>query len=105
MSLSLKEGVSLPPMLAMAFAISSVHDTLKEEGYDCVITAGVDGKHSAGSLHYVGLALDFRTRHIPNADLERIRAKIASRLSSQFDFVLESDHFHLELQPKTPINA
>lgn len=105
MSLSLKKGVSLPAPLAMAFAIACVNDTLREEGYDCVITSAIDGKHSRGSLHYVGLALDFRTNNMPSGELPRIRDKIATRLGENFDFLLEKDHFHLELQPKTPIGA
>lgn len=89
----------------MAVMVASVHDTLKEAGYDCTITAGLDGKHSAGSLHYVGMALDFRTRVIPGADREPLRAKISARLGPDFDVVLEADHYHVEYQPKTHINA
>lgn len=105
MSLSLKKGVSLPAPLAMAFAISCVHDTIREEGYDCVITSAIDGKHSRGSLHYVGLALDFRTNNMPSGELPRIRDKIAARLGENFDVVLEKDHLHVELDPKLAINS
>jgi hypothetical protein len=105
MSLSIKEGASLPPTLAMAVMVASVHDAFKEAGYDCVITAGIDGKHSAGSLHYVGLALDFRSRTIPSGLRQEMRDKIAKRLGSAFDVVLEDDHYHIELQPKLPIGA
>jgi hypothetical protein len=103
-SLSIKQGAVLPPELAMSVMVASIHDAFKEEGYDCVITAGIDGKHSAGSLHYVGLALDFRSRTIPSGERERMRAKIAERLPG-FDVVLEADHYHVEYQPKSPINA
>lgn len=104
MSLSIKPGAVLPPTLAMSVMVTSVYDAFKEEGYDCVITAGIDGKHSAGSLHYVGLALDFRSRTIPSGERERMKTKLAERLPG-FDVVLEADHYHIEYQPKSPINA
>lgn len=105
MSLALKEGVVLPPELAMAFAIASVFDEFKAMGCKCVITSGIDGKHSAGSLHYVGLALDFRIRDVPADERERLRSKIAANLGPGFDFIIENDHYHLEYQPKKPVNA
>ena len=105
MSLSLKKGVRLPPAMAMSFAVTSVHDALREEGYTCTITSGMEGSHSRASLHYVGLAFDIRTRTMPSGELERIREKLAERLGDTFDVVLESTHIHIEHQPKTPIGA
>jgi len=69
----------------------------------CWITSCKDSTHRAGSLHYVGLALDFRINNIPTASsnpLPEIVKDIAAHLGPQYDVVLESDHIHIEYQPK-----
>jgi hypothetical protein len=60
----------------------------------------VDGKHTAGSLHYSGAAIDVRTRDFPPEALPRLIARIKACLGDDFDVLLETDHIHLEFQPK-----
>lgn len=69
------------------------------------VTSCADGKHSPGSKHYVGGAFDIRTRDIPQDQWQIVAGDIRERLGSEFDVVVEKDHFHIELDPKTPINA
>lgn len=69
------------------------------------ITSCMDGKHSAGSKHYIGGAFDIRTRDIPADQWQIVAGDIRERLGSEFDVVVEKDHLHIELDPKTPINA
>jgi hypothetical protein len=69
------------------------------------ITSCNDGKHSPGSKHYVGGAFDIRTRDIPQDQWQIVAGDIRERLGTEFDVVVEKDHFHIELDPKTPINA
>jgi len=59
-----------------------------------VITSGLDGKHMKNSLHYAGLAVDIRTRHI-NKPLE-IYEKIKIRLGNKFDVIYYDTHIHIE---------
>jgi hypothetical protein len=66
---------------------------------EAVITSGVDGKHSRGSIHYMGGAIDLRTRNVKGRE-QIIRDDIADRLGADFDVVLEKDHIHIEYQPK-----
>ena len=75
---------------------------------ELVVTSGMEGTHSPGSLHYVGLAVDLR---LPAVDLRlpsdrakclAIRNELAERLGQDFDVLLEADHFHIECQPKQP---
>jgi hypothetical protein len=50
----------LRPEIAIAFTIAcSVYADLKAG--PCVITSGAEGRHSTGSLHYAGLAIDLRS--------------------------------------------
>lgn len=101
MSLSIKPGVrihGLRPEVILACVVAE--GVYREEGFDLTITAGIDGKHMAASLHYAGCAVDLRTRDIPADKLEKIRKKIKERVGDDFDVVLEGDHFHLESQPK-----
>ena len=68
---------------------------------DLVITSVNDGKHSFTSLHYSGSAIDIRTRELPEADsIQAVGEEIRQGLSNEYDVVVESDHIHIEYQPK-----
>ncbi len=81
-------------------AVVAAQAVLDEFGCDCVITAGVDGKHAPGSLHFVGAAVDLRTRDLSPEDLPKFAARMRECLGEDFDVVLEVDHLHIEFQPK-----
>ena len=76
-------------------------------GFDCWVTSGTEGKHGKSSRHFVGLALDFRTSAagIEIKDAERIAADMRARLTDEFDVVVESDHIHVEYDPKVGVNT
>lgn len=98
----IKKGVSIrglhPQMLVAWDAVEEVYD---EYNVDAVLTSAVDGTHSLGSLHYVGYAIDTRTRDFPTqAQKQEARDKIAEILGAEFDVVLEANHIHIEFQPK-----
>ncbi len=99
--LFIKPGVRItgmrPEILLAAIAAERVYD---EAGHDFTITACVDGKHMAGSLHYAGAAIDVRTRDITAADVQKLIARIKACLADDFDVLLEVDHIHIEFQPK-----
>lgn len=72
-------------------------------GQRLVVTSCIDGKHSRGSFHYSGNAIDLRTRYFEDKGQEAtIRLKEA--LTDEYDVVLESTHIHIEYQPKGPTN-
>lgn len=95
----IKNGVDLrglTPQMAIAYTIAC-----RCYGqYDCVITSASDGKHGPNSLHYKGQALDLRTRHINGQGLQLVVDKLREALGAQYDVVLESDHIHVEFDPK-----
>lgn len=99
--MTLKPGVSLkglqPQAVLMAMIVDHCYGSM---GYDCTITSGSDSTHRPDSLHYKGLALDFRTRDVRQADLQRLKTRLAGALGAEFDVVLEKDHAHIEHQPK-----
>jgi hypothetical protein len=59
----------------------------------------------AGSFHYSGLAVDIRTNDVPPADVPRLIARIKSCVGDDFDAILETDHIHIEFQPKNPLTT
>lgn len=90
---------SLSTQLLLAMIIAN--EVYLEHGYDCVITSLNDATHSLTSLHYAGEAVDLRTRMIPTQDEKvEVRDQIKARLTSDFDVILESDHIHIEHQPR-----
>jgi hypothetical protein len=95
-SFTVKAGVSLPPVLQLAVVVAEVY---AEFGMQCVITSGTDGKHGPKSLHYVGRALDFRTRHLAAGVANQIASRCRERLGDGFDIVVEGDHIHGEFDP------
>ncbi len=99
--MKLKEGVNptgLKPeiMLAIQCACMVYH----KYGYDLTLTSICDGEHSAGSLHYVGLAVDLRIKNITHEPMRReIFEEIRDNLGANYDVILESTHIHIEYQP------
>lgn len=88
-------GLSLHmrPVLIAADAIWRRHG--REDGV--TVTSALDGLHSAGSLHYYGLALDFRTRYFTNDERMAVYSDLCYELSGEeYTVVLESDHIHVQ---------
>jgi len=65
----------------------------EEHGEDLFITSIEEGTHSAGSLHYAGMAFDFR-----KGDCFSLQA-IRLVLGSNWDVIDEGNHAHAEFDP------
>lgn len=85
----------------IVIAINVVAEVYKAHGKELVVTSVTDGKHSSGSLHYIGHAFDARTFIFEAYELELVKKDIREALTDEFDVVLEEDHFHIEFQPKS----
>jgi len=72
----------------------------KDYGQELVVTSARDSIHSAGSLHYYGLAVDLRTRDFPENQRPDIKKELAMALGSKYDVILHSTHMHVEFDPK-----
>jgi hypothetical protein len=89
----------IQPEMVLAFNI--VDEVYKKYGSECIITECTGGDHGRGSLHFVGFGGDVRTRMFSAPELDCIELDLRNALGSEFDVVLESNHFHIEFQPKT----
>ena len=103
--MQIKSGVKLtalaPQLLVGLMALHEEYDKLNVE---VVITSGTDGRHSVGSKHYRGDALDIRTRNLPDPQTTapQIVHRLRGQLGPDFDILFETDHIHMEYDPKRP---
>lgn len=93
MAIWIKQGVmgSLSAKAQKGFGRVAMIYSNRKKDFFC--TSIREGNHSAGSLHYIGDAFDFRRQGINKSDI-----KFA--LGEQFDVVMEKDHVHVEYDPK-----
>lgn len=99
-----KEGVhphGIEPELVLGLMVAeSVWRDLKLP--DLVVTSLLDGAHSSTSLHYAGAAADLRTNNMTKEQVGAAGSELKARLGLHFDVIIESDHIHLEYQPRRP---
>lgn len=101
MAVQFKAGVvvdGVQPETLQAIAVA--HHVLAGMDYACTITSVMDGRHMQKSKHYQGHAFDLRRRHIPEADVPAVAARLRQALGRDFDVVVEATHFHIEFDPK-----
>ena len=66
-------------------------------GTDSIITSTTDGEHGPGSWHYVGLAIDFRRRHVSAEQFDAIIRLIRAKLNHYgFEVIVKPTHIHIE---------
>lgn len=103
--MNLKPGVDMngvrPEILS---ACAKIHDLMEATG-QFTITACLDGKHKQGSLHYKGLAVDIRSKHIAPDRKAKLVSQISALLGKDYDVILEgegtaNEHIHLEADKK-----
>ena len=98
----LKPGVSVKKCNTQIILAAMVADRIYDShGKTLVITSCSDGIHSDNSLHYSGNAIDLRIRDIEDTVLANILKELKDYLGSEYDVILENDHFHIEYDPKT----
>ena len=100
MALQFKIGVELRVTEAVNKILLKVEPCFTWFAVPCVVTSGTDGQHGKYSKHYVGQALDFRTRDIKLELRPTLVKMVKEALGQDFDVVLESDHLHVEYDPK-----
>lgn len=87
--------------LEIGYAIGIAESIYRKQGEQLVVTSLNDSKHHQGSLHYAGMAVDLRTRNLSAVKLLTVFDELRALLEPQgFDVVQETDHIHIEFQPK-----
>ncbi|MCD6163748.1 MAG: hypothetical protein J7K40_15210 [candidate division Zixibacteria bacterium] len=91
----------------MVMASILVSQVFEKYHLGTIITAGTeefypDGKriHMVGSKHITGEALDFRSRHIPDAVYSKLCSDIVDAVGGEYQLIKHENHLHLELDPE-----
>ena len=95
----LKDGVILAGLdIRMRWALLELDRLYKKYGRKegVTITSGLDGEHSAGSMHYYGLAVDSRVFYFDDWTRKRLVEDLTVELCDSYDVILEKDHIHVE---------
>ena len=102
--MKIKDGVILAGLdIKMRPVLIEADRIWKEHGQELVVTSGLEGTHSAGSLHYYGLALDFRTRYFKENEGMKVMYELTNKLHNidyDFQVILHNTHIHVEYDPK-----
>lgn len=97
-----KRIVDILPLIKKAFEACSVTEGVDVSGwYPPIITSAKDGRHSDGSRHYVGLAVDIRSKTLPNWCKPRVLAAMKELLPKTYFAQIEfpgsdNEHYHVE---------
>lgn len=97
-----KKGVTCyglqPEMLR---ALDKATAIFAEHNRDCVCTSARGGRHGMHSHHYKGLAIDLRTRHLPDpiSNGVTIAAELRESLGDEYQVINEDTHIHIEYDP------
>lgn len=98
--MQLKENVNMSGLkIQMRRALIIADRIWAENGQELVVTSATDGEHTAGSLHYYGYALDFRTRYFEKPILELLIVDLAKTLRKAdvaYRTVVHDTHIHVE---------
>jgi len=86
--------IGLQPQIVLAYVICE--PILKAHGQPAVITSLCDGRHSRQSRHYIGMAMDLRTRDLEANDKRKVADLIADALGDEYFVLLEDTHLHLQ---------
>lgn len=85
--------------IRMRPALKAADRIWTKHGKELVITCGLNGCHSAGSLHYYGRALDLRINYFSEYEKHDVFNELVKDLGSDFDVVLHTTHIHVEYDP------
>lgn len=102
--MKLKPGVTLAGIhKSMRLVLINAEAIWAAHGQELVITSARNGAHSAGSLHYYGLALDMRTRYFEPEEAMKIGRALREVLGADYDVVVHKGHIHTEFDPKQEV--
>lgn len=77
--------------------LTKIEDIFNSYDNELIITSTFEGVHSASSLHYANLAIDFR---LPDQSRDSVILEIRDYLKHKYDVCTEFSHIHVEFDPK-----
>ena len=95
--MKIKAGVKvqgLKPEILLALMI--IEPILVAHRQELVITAGIEGRHSAKSRHRLGMAVDVRSRDVPIAQIGKVEHLMHEALGDEFYIKFETHHYHIQ---------
>lgn len=94
--MKIKSGVILNGLQTpMRKVLINAEAIWKELGQELVITSGLEGTHSAGSLHYYGYAVDLRTRYFDLDQIDQAANALITKLGYGYTVVVHETHMHI----------
>lgn len=95
--MQLKSGVKLAGLRSELYLALLVARDLLREMFDrgLVVTSVREGRHSRRSRHHVGLAFDFRTRGLSQAQKTNLANEMRRRLGREYYVKVEKTHLHV----------
>lgn len=95
----IKPGVLLVGLQwPMRKALMTADEIWRAYNQELVITGGLDGEHSSGSLHYYGYAIDLRSRYFDANTKKMVVNSLRDRLGSDYNVITHKTHIHVEYQ-------
>lgn len=95
--MQIKPGVNIQGIkLEMRTALVHAEIIWREHGQELVVTSGLEGEHRAGSLHYYGYALDFRSKYFSKEDKIKVAQIYQKILGTDYMVLNEPTHIHVE---------
>ena len=95
--MKIKKGANIQGLdIRMRPALIAADRIWAKYGQELVITSGLDGEHSSGSLHYYGLAVDMRIYYFTATQLLDVTHELKEAIGNEFDVIVESTHIHVE---------
>lgn len=82
--------------IQMRKALISANDVWEKHGQELVVTSALDGNHKAGSYHYYGYALDFRTRYFNEETKQKVFVELCHVIGHNYLVILEPTHIHVQ---------
>ena len=95
--MKIKPGATIAGLdIRMRPVLIAAHNVWQSMNQEVVVTSGLDGEHSPGSLHYYGLAVDLRTRYFTDSQRGHAGQLLAEKLGTSFTVIDEGNHIHVQ---------